>query len=87
MAHAALGSNVEKTLYELQHHAHVPFSHFNCIIIQELLLYYIILYKATVHFYTLIKLLGFFFISSQILTRIYPSQSYKFAVDCDVMQL
>lgn len=42
MAHAALGSNVEKTLYELQHHAHVPFSHFNCIIIQELLLYYII---------------------------------------------
>lgn len=37
--------------------------------------------------YTLIKQLGFFFLSSQILTRIYPSQSYKFAVDCDVMQL
>lgn len=52
----------------------------------------VLLYKKMTKGYCLLlysdKAAGlFFFLSSQILTRIYPSQSYKFAVDCDVMQL
>lgn len=51
----------------------------------------VLLYKKMTKGYCLLlysdKAAGLFFLSSQILTRIYPSQSYKFAVDCDVMQL